>query len=50
MPVAVMSGFARNRFKYLQADDYIEKPFDLERLNEALSKLCRIRRERLAAE
>ena len=51
IPVAVMTGFARNRFQYLAgADDYIEKPFDLERLNEAISRLCRRARERRAAD
>jgi len=44
IPVAVMSGFARDHFRYLPAaDDFLEKPFDLERLNAALSKLCRRR-------
>ncbi len=42
IPVAVMSGFGRSRFEYASmADDYLDKPFSLDRLNEALAALCR---------
>lgn len=47
IPVAVMSGFSRHHFQYRPApDDFLEKPFDLERLNASLSLLCRRRAER----
>jgi DNA-binding response OmpR family regulator len=47
IPVAVMSGFHRNQFQYAPAaDEFLEKPFDLERLNEAVSSLCRKSRSR----
>lgn len=49
LPVAVMTGFARDRFQYLAGvDEYIEKPFNLERLNQAISALCRRGRRRAA--
>ena len=41
IPVAVMSGYPRGRFGYVPpASEYLEKPFDLDRLNEAISRLC----------
>jgi DNA-binding response OmpR family regulator len=47
IPVAVMSGFHRNHFQFAPAaDEFLEKPFDLERLNEAVSALCRKSRAR----
>jgi CheY-like chemotaxis protein len=46
IPVAVMTGFARS-FEYAPAaDEFLEKPFGLERLNEAISSLCRKRQSR----
>jgi two-component system, chemotaxis family, chemotaxis protein CheY len=51
IPVAAMSGFARDHFQYLPTpDEYLEKPFDLERLNAALCSLCRRRGEAPSAE
>jgi CheY-like chemotaxis protein len=42
IPVAAMSGFSRERYAYLPAvDEFLEKPFDVETLNDALSGLCR---------
>ena len=42
IPVAVMTGFSRNHFRYAPpADEFIQKPFELDRLNEALAALCR---------
>jgi CheY-like chemotaxis protein len=41
IPVALMSGFPRGRFAYAPpAVEYLEKPFNLERLNDVLTKLC----------
>ncbi len=41
VPVAAMSGHPRRRFAYLPpVDAYLEKPFELERLNDTLSALC----------
>jgi two-component system, chemotaxis family, chemotaxis protein CheY len=49
IPVAVMSGVPRSRFEFLPADVYVEKPFDVERLNGAISTLCARRQQAVAA-
>ncbi len=41
IPVAAMSGYPASRYAYLPpVEAFLEKPFDLEELNAALSKLC----------
>jgi len=40
VPVAVMSGHPLRRFAYLPADAFLEKPFELDRLNDVLRRLC----------
>jgi CheY-like chemotaxis protein len=41
IPVAGMSGYPLRRYAYLPSmDAFLEKPFDLEQLNQALSELC----------
>jgi CheY-like chemotaxis protein len=47
IPVAAMSGHPLRRFGYVpRVDAFLEKPFDLERLNATLSSLCGARRRR----
>jgi CheY-like chemotaxis protein len=44
IPLAAMSGSPAGRYAYLPpVDEYLEKPFELDGLNETLSALCRKR-------
>ncbi len=45
IPVAAMSGHPQHRFGYVpRIEAFLEKPFDLDRLNATLSTLCGSRR------